>query len=85
MGVGNDTEARAQTTENDMVRACGLTKEARKFAQAMADEGNMSGRALTGSVLVARTIADMEESESVGADHLAEAFGLRMSDGIGGY
>lgn len=69
----------------DAVEACGLSDDAKDFALAMAESGNLSGRALVGSLGVARTIADMEESEAVLPDHLAEAFGLRMSDGIGGF
>lgn len=65
--------------------AHGLSDDAREFAMAMADGSNLSGRALVGSIKVARTIADMEESEAVRPDHLAEAFGLRMADGIGGF
>ena len=44
----------------------------------------MSGRAIARVVGVARTIADMDESETVDCDHLAEAVSYRVRDGIGG-
>lgn len=69
----------------DSVEAYGLADDAKDFAITMAESGNLSGRALVGSLKVSRTIADMDESENVQADHLAEAFGFRMSDGIGGF
>lgn len=66
------------------MESCRLDRDARMFAEAMATDGSFSGRALVGSVRVARTIADMEESEDVLPEHLAEAFGYRLSEGIGG-
>lgn len=84
-GLCDDGLARVLPKGPDAVEACGLADDARDFAMAMAEGGNLSGRALVGSLRVARTIADMEESEVVRPDHLAEAFGLRMSDGIGGF
>lgn len=60
-----------------------MSDDARAFAEAMAEEMKLSGRSLIGSLKVARTIADMEESEDVAAEHLAEAFGYRLDDRIG--
>jgi magnesium chelatase family protein len=40
----------------------------------------LSGRAYTGLVRVARTIADLEEKEKVGLPHLLEALSYRMLD-----
>ena len=85
MKEGLATELKTGANVIDLTQASWLTEEAKEFAQAVADEGSLSGRALMGSVLVARTIADLEECESVEAEHLAEAFGLRMSEGIGGH
>ena len=44
----------------------------------------MSGRAIVRTLSVARTIADMDEAETVGCEHLAEAVSYRVRDGIGG-
>lgn len=84
-GIAEESPTLAIAKGSDAVEACGLADDARAFAMAMSEGGDMSGRALVGSLMVARTIADMEESEVVRPDHLAEAFGLRMSDGIGGF
>ncbi len=66
-----------------LVEACLMDDDARRFAVAMAEGKGLSGRALVGSLKVARTIADMEERDNVACEHLAEAFGCRLSEGIG--
>lgn len=68
----------------EVIESCQLTDEARSFLVSMAQAYSMSGRALVSSLGVARTIADLEEREAVGADHLAEALGFRLRNGIGG-
>ena len=50
----------------------------------MAQAYSMSGRAIMSCLGVARTIADIEESVSVKTEHLAEALGYRVREGIGG-
>lgn len=76
---------RSEAGPAEEMEACRLDDEARKFAEAMAKGGSLSGRALVGSTRVARTIADMDESDEVAPEHLAEAFGYRLSKGIGGH
>ena len=44
---------------------------------------SMSGRAIMKLLAVARTIADLEQRERVGQDHIAEALGFRLREGIG--
>ena len=44
----------------------------------------MSGRALVSTLAVARTIADIGEREAVTVEHLAEALGFRLREGVGG-
>lgn len=61
-----------------------LADSARKFAESVADEQKMSGRAIKSILSVGRTIADMEESEDVLVEHVAEAHAFRMSEIIGG-
>lgn len=65
-------------------QSCAMTDEARSFLVSVAELHAMSGRALTRTLAVARTIADMDEAETVGCEHLAEAVSYRVRDGIGG-
>ncbi len=63
--------------------ACKLDDEAKAFAIAMSDSNELSARSLVNTLKVARTIADMAQSETVEADHLAEAFGFRLNECFG--
>lgn len=63
---------------------CAMTDEARSFLVSVAELHSMSGRALVRTLAVARTIADMDEADAVGCEHLAEAVSYRVRDGIGG-
>lgn len=68
----------------EVIASCGLADQARDFIISMAQAHSMSGRALVSTLGVARTIADLEESESVRVEHLAEAIGFRLREGVGG-
>lgn len=83
-GGDDSLAASSQMTSAELIESCLLDDDARKFAISMAEQRELSGRALVGSLKVARTVADMEESERVTAEHLAEAFAYRVSDSIGG-
>lgn len=63
---------------------CRMTDAAQSFLVSVAELHSMSGRAIVRTLSVARTIADMAESETVGEEHVAEAVGYRVRDGIGG-
>lgn len=67
-----------------IVSSCCLSEEERKFIVSMAEAYSLSGRGLISTLKVARTIADLAESERVTVDHLAEALGFRIRNGIGG-
>ncbi|WP_304426746.1 YifB family Mg chelatase-like AAA ATPase [uncultured Adlercreutzia sp.] len=58
--------------------------EARDFLVSQAELHSMSGRAIVRTLAVARTIADMAESERIECEHLAEAVSFRVREGIGG-
>lgn len=66
------------------IAECALGDDARMYLTSFADSESLSGRSIMGLVRVARTIADMAESESIGIEHLAEAIGFRLSDSFGG-
>lgn len=76
--AGNETYI---STHPSIADECGLTDEARTFLEAVARASALSGRAVVSSLRVARTIADIEESVSVSADHVAEALGYRLRTG----
>ena len=56
----------------------------RRFMVAQAELHAMSGRAITRTLAVARTIADLAESQEIESAHIAEAVNFRVRDGIGG-
>lgn len=73
----------ASKSSREVIEECQLESEERQFVVTMADARNLSGRAIVNTLGVARTIADMAESLSVKTEHLAEAFGFRLSEGFG--
>lgn len=60
-----------------------LGDEAKSFLVSIAELYAMSGRGIARTVTVARTIADMEESENIESAHIAEAVGYRVRSGAG--
>jgi magnesium chelatase family protein len=67
-----------------IVESCGLAQDTHNFVIEMAEKNSMSGRALVNTLRVARTIADLGQSQSVGINHVSEALGFRIRDGVGG-
>lgn len=63
-----------------LVAACRFNAETQEFMENAARKHDMSGRAIMRTLGLARTIADMEESRSVGKEHVAEALGLRLRE-----
>jgi magnesium chelatase family protein len=61
----------------ELLEACSMTADARRFLENTARNDNLSGRAITRSLRVARTIADLDRSERVHERHVAEALGFR--------
>ncbi len=62
----------------ELVEACRLADDDLRFLENAADKSLMSGRSLMRVLSIARTIADMEESERVCRSHLYEAIGFRV-------
>lgn len=71
------TPIAAQLNGRDLLDACGLNADARRFLEAAATRERLSGRGLTRLLRVARTIADLDAVSSVTGEHLAEALGYR--------
>ena len=68
-------------TSERLMRACLLPDDARSFLEKAADSQQLSGRGVMRVLAVARTIADLEESERVGLGNICEALSYRVSEG----
>ena len=72
------TAAGTARTPQEVVASCRLGQAEERFLTEAASRLSMSGRALIRTAALARTIADMEEREAVGLEHLSEALGFRV-------
>lgn len=68
-------------TTSELARLCKLDFQSQSFLEDMAQVHSMSGRGISSVLRVSRTIADIEQSESVLLEHLAEALTLRLRNG----
>ena len=79
----------AKMTESGVKEYCNLDSKSEKVLREAFEKLNLSARAYSRILRVARTIADMEECENITPDHVAEAVGYRSLDrkysqGLGG-
>ena len=65
----------------ELAKACMLDCDSQLFLEDMAQVHSMSGRGIASVLRVSRTIADIEQSECVLREHLAEALTLRLRTG----
>ncbi|MEG0322985.1 MAG: ATP-binding protein, partial [Raoultibacter sp.] len=70
-------------SSQSLIRACALEESEEEFLQDMARLHYMSGRGIVRTLSIARTIADLDRRPAVGKEHLCEALGLRLRDGVG--
>jgi magnesium chelatase family protein len=63
-----------------LLASCRLGTRERASLELMAERCQLSGRGIMRALAVARTIADMEESEVVTGDHLIESLSFRKND-----
>ncbi|MDR1082927.1 MAG: YifB family Mg chelatase-like AAA ATPase [Coriobacteriales bacterium] len=63
-----------------LLASCRFGTKERASLEMMAERYQLSGRGIMCAVAVARTIADMEESERVTSEHLLEAMSFRKND-----
>lgn len=70
----------AQMTTQQIRKFCGLTQRGILQLRAAMDQFGLSARAHDKVLRIARTIADLDASESIQSDHLAEAINYRVLD-----
>ncbi len=68
------------TRVSDLISRNRVDAEGEAFLRAASAAHSLSGRSIVRTIGIARTIADIAESESVQLDHIAEAFGLRLRE-----
>jgi magnesium chelatase family protein len=64
----------------DLIERNHIDKASEQFLKDVATRNSMSGRGIVRTLGIARTIADMDESEAVSENHMAEAFSLRLRE-----
>ena len=77
---GRPTPVNAAMTPADLDEHCRLDREGESLVRSALSEYGLSARALGRVVKVARTIADLEESRDIGAEHLMEAVQYRRGE-----
>ena len=78
--AGTGVTCNARLTPALLKRFCVLTPEADRLLAAAYERMGLSGRSYDRLLRVARTIADLAGSESIVADHIAEAIQFRNLD-----
>ncbi len=76
----NNIHCNAQMGSRELKSICGITKEGHELLKVAMDRLNLSARAYDRILKVARTIADLDSSEEIKTDHLAEAIQYRSLD-----
>lgn len=79
---GDERKALASTVPSRVIEACGLGAAQTALIESAARINNMSGRGIIRTLRVARTIADLEDSEHVKDEHLLEALMYRGAGGL---
>jgi magnesium chelatase family protein len=67
-------------TPRQIRKVCVLSREAQAILKGAMEELGLSARAHDKVLRVARTMADLEEAEAIGPNHIAEAVGYRSLD-----
>lgn len=76
-----DERKGTQVNQEDAIKRYCVAKDAEEFLRQASHSTNMSGRGIVRTLHIARTIADMAESEKVLQPHIAEALSLRLREG----
>lgn len=77
--AGNNCKFNAQLSAGELERHCSLGAKEKQFMEQVADRMRLSARAYHRLLKVARTIADLEDTERIREEHLAEAVCFRQA------
>lgn len=80
MGAGSGIFCNAQLNEAAIQKYCRVDEDAQALLRAAYDRMGLSARGYGRILRVARTVADLDESELIRAPHIAEAIQLRTLD-----
>lgn len=78
--AGTGVTCNARLTPDLMQRYCTLSPEANQMLQAAFDRMGLSARAYDRIMKVSRTLADLEEAETIASSHVAQAIQFRSLD-----
>lgn len=78
MQMERKKKCNADLTSGEITDVCHLEKPAKRMLDVLEEKFALSGRAYYSLLKVARTIADLEESECIEEKHLAESAGYRL-------
>ena len=70
----------SEIPDHDLDKYCHLGQEETKFMNRAYDAFAMSPRAYKRTLKVARTIADLDASDDIKTEHIAEALGYRLQE-----
>lgn len=78
--VGEGIFCNATMNNRQVDKFCPLSEECKLLLERIIDHLQLSARACSRIIKLARTIADMEQSEDIRPEHLSEAAGYRLLD-----
>ena len=79
---GGHVEALGNVTPHEVIESCGLSSSGHKLIEDMARKHFLSGRGIMRILRVARTIADLDDSEAVCDEHLLESCMYRVDNNL---
>ena len=77
---GTSLQFNADMTAADVERFCPLGEKEKRLIQQVFSQMNLSARAYHRVLKTARTIADLDDCDSIHEEHIAEAIGYRCTD-----
>lgn len=77
---GSSTLTNSEMTNNQIKEFCAISKEALDLLKMAIAQMNLSARSYHRVLKLSRTIADLEESEAIGTEHVAEALQYRARE-----